>query len=157
MAVELSNSDTIAIAAIIVAFFSTFMTFYFHSKQDQVNRVQKELNEKLLKKELNEEENNKKALISAKIYKQANNNYRVKVWNQGRVSARNIRIEFPQENKIIHPSELSRKLPYEQLEVHGSFDLLAMVYMGIPPKHEITLIWDDDFSDNNCSKCILSI
>jgi len=107
------------------------------------------LNNLLLKKETSEALNNKKADLGASFIKIGSNDRRLKIWNKGKATARNVRIEFPEGNEVFTQGDIDRKFPLESLETFQSVELLAAVHMGTRAKHPIRLIWSDDSSESN--------
>ncbi len=135
--------------ALAVSMYAVWVTSQFNSRQKKLMDTQEELNRLLLEKEHSGNTNEKKADLGASIVKIGSSNRRLRVWNKGKATARNIQIEFPEGNEFVMQSDLESKLPLESLEQHQSFELIAFGHMGMKPKHTIKLAWSDDFSDKN--------
>ena len=91
----------------------------------------------------------KKADLGAAIIKLGSGNYRLKIWNKGKAAARQVRIEVPEENRLIIPGEVAEKFPLESLEPYQAVELIAAVTMGTKRKHSVRLFWSDDFQAKN--------
>ena len=143
-------SDIIASLALLLSAFATWKTLQFNARQKTLIETQAKLNQLSLEKTKSEAIADKKADLGANFVKLgANSNYRLRVFNKGKASARNVRVEIPEENDVISAGDVTRKFPMEVLEQHQSVDLIAAVHMGSNPKQPIKLIWDDDNSANN--------
>ena len=63
--------------------------------------------------------------------------------------AKNVRIEFPDNNSPVSMSDVESKFPFESLVAYQSVDLIASGELGRASKFTVRLIWDDDFQDGN--------
>ncbi|MDI6854330.1 MAG: hypothetical protein QME75_12090 [Deltaproteobacteria bacterium] len=106
------------------------------------------LNNLLLKKEASEALKNKQADLGASFIK-LRSSYRLKIWNKGKATARNVRLEFPEGNDVVLKADIDQKFPLESLGTFQSVELIAAVHMGTKRKHPIRLIWSDNFSEHN--------
>jgi hypothetical protein len=93
--------------------------------------------------------NEKKADLGASFIKLGSSKYRLKIWNKGKASAHNVRIEFIEENSILIQSEIDEKFPLELLDSFQSVDLIAAVAMESKRKHPLRLIWSDQINEHN--------
>ena len=137
-----SGSDVIAVFALLVS-------GYVAWQQRSLNASQKRLNDLLLEQGESQVRDSQKADLGASFIKLGSSKYRLKVWNQGKSKARNVRIEFPDGNDVLIPSDVESKFPLEVLEQHHSVELIAAVHMGTKSKHHIKLIWEDDYGRDN--------
>lgn len=135
-------SDIISLIALLIAGLSLGMNFWFNWRQLPLLRHS-------LEKSDAEALEEKKADIGAKLVNLGNGEYRVKISNRGKAAARNVRIEFPDDNKLIPDRVINDTFPMEVLEQRDSVDLIAAVSNGTPRKHKVLLKWEDDHSDSN--------
>lgn len=149
MFIEFSIGDLIATAAFALSTYATWKTFKFNERQKSLIESQEQLNRLLLEKEEQDSESSKKADLGTTFIKLGSTKYKLKVWNKGKVCARNVRIEFPEGNDVLIQSDIDSKFPLETLDTHQSVELIAAVHMGTKSKHVIKLVWDDDSSNNN--------
>ncbi len=149
MKFSFSASDIIAIFALLISAYAAWKTVQFNNRQKTLIASQEKLNLRLLEREEADLVSEKKADLGATFLKLGSSNYRLKVWNKGKATARNISIEFPDGNDCIVQSEVSEKFPLEALDTHQSVELIAAVHMGTKRKHAIKLIWSDEFSRCN--------
>ncbi|WP_223670543.1 hypothetical protein [Kangiella shandongensis] len=141
--------DLIAGLALLLSAYATWQTVSFNKKQRSLVDSQERLNNLLLEKENDGVLKEKKADLGASFIKLGSSKYRLKVWNKGVSTARNVRIEFPEGNNVIIPSEVSDKFPMESLERHQFVELIAAVHMQTKRKHVVRLIWEDDAKSHN--------
>lgn len=144
MPLTIDISDVIAGLAFLLSSYATWQTVSFNKKQKSLIESQEKLNNLLLEKENQDVLNDKSANLGASFIKLGSSKYRLKIWNKGSSTARNVRIEFPEGNDVINNSEVIEKFPMESLEKHQSVELIASVHMQTKRKHLIKLIWEDD-------------
>ncbi len=149
MAISLTLSDIAAGLAFLLSAYATWKTVQFNNRQKSLIESQEKLNKRLLEKEDAESTAEKKADLGATFVKLGSNNYRLKIWNKGRASARNVLIAFPEGNDCLIESDINSKFPLEALDTYQSVELIAAVHMGTKSKHAIKLCWADDFSPSN--------
>ena len=128
--------------------YATYKTIKFNQRQDEMAKIQAELNKLLLRKETNEAIGSSKAELGVNFFKVASNNWRLKVFNKGKGAARNVRMEFPDGNEMIVQNDIDSKFPLKRMEQHQSVELIASVHMSSPSKMTIELVWDDDTGVN---------
>lgn len=75
--------------------------------------------------------------------------YRVKVFNRGKATARNVRLEYPDDDDLLIPNDVKGKFPLESLEPQSGVELIAAVHMGTQQKHTVRLLWSDDAKPAN--------
>jgi hypothetical protein len=144
-----SVSDVVSIVALALSAYALWTTSKFHRRQLSLIESQEKLNARLLSKDESEALEKRKADVGASLTKLGTSKYRLKVFSEGKASARNVQIEFPEGNDIVPESEISAKFPMQILEQHQSVDLIAAVHMGTPPKQTVVLRWQDDHSNAN--------
>jgi hypothetical protein len=149
MPIQIDIGDIVALLALGVSAYSIKKTSDFNKRQNEFIETNDKLNKLLLEKENAELTHKNKADISVNFIKTGKNNHRLKVFNKGNNTARNVRMEFPQGNSMLHSSDLDSKLPIPILEQHQSVELLAIIDYRDSSRMTIKLIWDDDFSENN--------
>lgn len=149
MPFSISASDIVASLALIISAYAAWKTVQFNEKQKSLIESQEKLNQRLLEKEEAESISDKKADLGASFIKLGSNAHRLKIWNKGKSTARNVSIEFPGGSDCIVESELAEKFPLEALDTHQSVELIAAVHMGTRSKHTIKLIWSDGLSQHN--------
>ena len=92
----------------------------------------------------------KTAELGANFYTLGAYKRRLKIFNRGKATARNVRIAFPEDIDCLQQEDLDSRFPLEVLAVHQSVEL--PVYQTIEmtrTKYKIELTWDDDFKANN--------
>lgn len=141
--------DVIACLALILSGYATWRTGRFNEKQKSLIEGQKELTNLLLEKEKGDVLDDKKADLGATFVKLGSSKHRLKIWNKGNATARNVKLEFPEGNDVLIQSDIDEKFPLESLEKHQSVELIAAVHMGTRRKHVIRLIWEDDAQEYN--------
>ena len=149
MPIALTASDIVAGLALLLSAYATWKTVQFNKRQQSLIESQKMLNQRLLEKEDAESAEEKKADLNAAFIRLGSNRYRFKIWNQGRATARNVSLDFPERNDFLIPDDINSKFPMERLDRYQSVELIASVHLGTKSKHAIKLCWADDFSDKN--------
>ena len=142
-------SDIIALLALILSGFAAWKTFQFNERQKSLIESQEKLNALLLQRSQSEALTEKRADLGANFVKIGSSSYRLRIFNKGRATARQVRIEFPDGNDFAIQSEIDKKFPLEALEQHQAVELIAAIHMGSKPKQTIRLLWNDDTADNN--------
>lgn len=149
MPVSIDAGDVIAGLAFLLSGYATWQTVSFNKKQKSLVESQEKLNNLLLEKENEGSLKDKSADLGASFIKLGSSKYRLKIWNKGSATARNVRIEFPEGNDLVIESEVADKFPMESLERHQSVELIAVVHMQTKRKHGVRLIWEDDAQSHN--------
>ena len=149
MPFSISASDIIAGLALLISAYAAWKTVQFNDKQKSLIESQEKLNQRLLERDEAESISDRKADLGANFLKLGSSKYRLKIWNKGKTTARNVSIEFPEGNDCIVQSDVSEKFPLEALDTHQSVELIAAVHMGTKSKHAIKLIWSDEFNQHN--------
>lgn len=149
MTYSVSISDGIAGAALLLSGFATWKTVRFNERQKSLIESQERLNNLLLEQGANEALDARKADLGANFIKLGSSQHRLKIWNKGKATAHNVRIEFPDGNDIVADDDVARKFPLEALEQFQPVELIAMVTWGSRAKLHIRLIWDDDSGSGN--------
>lgn len=149
MPVTIDAGDVIAGLAFLLSGYATWQTVSFNKRQKSLVESQERLNNLLLEKENEGALNDKRADLGASFIKIGSSKYRLKIWNKGSATARNVRIEFPEGNSVVIESEVADKFPMESLERHQSVELIAAVHMQTKRKHVVRLIWEDDAQSHN--------
>lgn len=149
MPVSIDAGDIIAGLAFLLSGYATWQTVSFNKKQKSLVESQEKLNNLLLEKENEDSLKEKRADLGASFIKLGSSKYRLKIWNKGASTARDVKIEFPEGNDVVIDSEVTDKFPMESLERHQSVELIAAVHMQTKRKHVVRLIWEDDAQSHN--------
>ena len=149
MSTIFSASDVIASLALVVSAYAAWRTIQFNERQKSLIKSQESLNERLLAREEIESINDMQADLRASFLNTGYNNYKLQILNRGKATAHNITIEFPEGNHCVIESEISTKFPLESLGTHETVELIAAINLGSKRKLPLTLIWSDEFSEDN--------
>lgn len=149
MNTSFSVSDVIATLALVVSAYAAWRTIQFNDSQKSLIKIQENLNERLLAREQAECINDQQADLRASFVKTGYNNYKLQILNNGKSTARNITIEFPEGKHCVIEYEISTKFPLESLGTHETVELIAAISSGSKRKLSLTLIWSDEFSEDN--------
>lgn len=141
--------DVVSLLALIVSAYSMKRTFDFNKRQEQFIEVNNRLNKKLLEKEDEEDVQNKQADVSANFYKSGKNDWRLKVFNKGKATARNVRLVVLDGAGLLGDKDIGRKFPHPILEQYQSIEIHAYVHMQSADRTHIKLIWDDPHQNDN--------
>lgn len=151
----MATSDFIAFGALLVSIYTIISSELKSKKNDREQRVIKDEQDRLrkiiLEKETKSAINELKAELGARLMKISNGNYRLKIYNKGKVEARNIEISFPDndENEYLSASDIEQKFPYEILHPQNFIELIAWQSLNSKRKYKIKIKWDDDYQKDN--------
>ena len=96
MPLQIDLSNVIAILALLLSCYATWKTFKFNRRQESLVESQKTLNELLVDKSKGEALSKRQADLGVSFIKLGRFQWRLKIWNKGESSARNVRIEIPE-------------------------------------------------------------
>ena len=137
----------------VLALIASVFTYLRHDKK--LKEQERRINEYQLKQIEKEDLESKKAAIRGNIVKGLKGVRTLKVYNSGRATARNIRVEGLDVNGIfymrrdIFPYELMNPQDYTEVTIH----LVACC----PSTIKLKYIWDDEYGDNNEFEQVLTI
>ncbi len=141
------NIDLSGIVAAIALSFSVY-TYWrqnqSNKKQEALIESQHKLNELLASKETSEMAAAKSADMGAEFQKLGRNQYRLKIFNKGPATARNVRVSFPDGNEFVSEHDLEGKFPMESMDKYQAVELIAAIHMGSPSKLKVQLNWVDE-------------
>jgi hypothetical protein len=141
---SLSASDIAAVLALIAAMWSAVQTGRFNRRQNEFAATAERLNQLFIARETAESQEQGKADVSANFVKVGKHNHRLKVFNRGIGTARNVRLDVLAGEELIDCSALRDKFPVPALDRHQTIELLAAVHFGSPRRCHVRLLWDDD-------------
>lgn len=143
------SSAAVAFLALVVAVISLHKTNKFNARQEELADTTERLNRLLIDREAAESAAAKRADVSANLFQAGKNDYRLKVFNKGKGTARNVRLtDLGGEDSILIASDISHKFPLPILEQHQSVELIAAIHMGSIFRAHIKLQWDDELGVN---------
>ena len=134
---EVTVSDVVAVAAFGLSAFSLW-------RQRKYDEQTRHLNNLLIEKEKSESLSNKRGDLFANFVKTGKSSYQFKIYNRGKGTARNIRMEVLDGEELFRTGDQEQKFPYPSLETHQAITLLTRVHMQSPRRATIKLTWDDD-------------
>lgn len=141
---KFSAGDIVSLAALLIAIVSFIRTDRFNKRQTAFEETAERLNLLLIEKEGAESQAQRRADLSANFYSAGKHDYRLKVFNKGQGTARNVRIRVLDDSEILMDDDIARKFPTPSLEQHQSIELIGAVDMGSPSRVHLQLTWDDD-------------
>lgn len=109
--------------------------------EQKIKEYELALKEHELEKIRQQENQEQKACIEARIINISKNKYKAKIWNSGNATAYNISVSIPQEYQIML---IKDKMPYEYLEPGNSFEEHVIIHMGSSHKFKITSQWENE-------------
>lgn len=159
----MTTSDVIALGALVVSIYTIISSEIRSRRNEREQKIIRDehdrLRKLLLEKETKSAIKDMKAELGARLVKIARNNYRLKVFNRGKVEARNIRIHFPENDgdEYLVMSDVEEKFPYEKLHPQQGIEIIAGLSFGSKTKYRIKLIWDDDYKKRNEEDFFISL
>ena len=137
----------------VLALIASVFTYLRHDKK--LKEQERRINEYQLKQIEKENLENKKAAIRGNIVKGLKSGRTLKVYNSGRATARNIRVEGLDVNGIFY---MRRDIfPYELMNPQDYTELSMHLTCGCPSTIKLKYIWDDEYGNNNEFEQVLTI
>lgn len=131
--------------ALVLAGVSLYRSHRSDKRQNELAATTEKLNRLLIERELQAEQDSKRADLSANLVKVGENRWRLRVCNRGKGTARNVRLVDLQGNhSILVKGDIQAKFPLGLLEQHQSADVVAAILLSSPRRAHIKLLWDDD-------------
>ena len=131
--------------ALLLAAISLYKNHKSDKRQDELAATTEQLNRLLIERETQAGQDSKRADLSANLITVGKNNQRLKVFNRGKGTARNVRlIDLQQDDSILLRSDIQEKFPLPILERHQAVEVLAAITHGSPLRAHIRLLWDDE-------------
>jgi hypothetical protein len=125
------------------------MTVRFNHRQKALIESQEQLNKMLLVQGERDKLQSRRADLGATFVRLGRGNFRLRVFNKGKATAHNVRLDFPDGCDVVIQSEIDEKFPLEALEQHQSVDLIASATLGSKLKYAIRFYWADEESTEN--------
>lgn len=145
----MENSDWIALIALALSAYAMWQSQQVAKSQERLTDREVELVRQQLEKNKIEERNSKTANVSARLYKVAKNDWRLKIFNKGPSIANNVSCSSADiENSMFSASSFSTKLPLAKMEQGDSVEINAFVHLQSPSKETVILTWDDASGSN---------
>lgn len=137
----------------VLALIASVFTYLRHDKK--LKEQERRINEYQLKQIEKEDLESKKAAIRGNIVKGLKGGRTLKVYNSGRATARNIRVEGLDVNGLIHRADVL--FPYELMNPQDYTEVRIHLVVGCPSTIKLKYIWDDEYGDNNEFEQVLTI
>lgn len=135
--------------SIIVAIAALYLTLKNNQSQSRLTDREVELVRIQIDQAKQSSNREKTASVSARLYKVDKSNWKLRVFNQGPSTAKNVRLILDDQNQIIKENIANSKFPMSKMENGQSVDLLAFIHMQSNPKEWIRIQWDDATQVNN--------
>lgn len=87
-------------------------------------------------------------LVASEMWGGGPRRHSIVLRNAGPVEARNVRLEFPNDDSPIPGNEADDKLPVRTLQPGGKLELVAAISMGNAGPFEVVISWDDASGHN---------
>jgi len=145
-----------AVLALVVSLWSAWKTHSFNARQNELFEITEKLSRAQLERETNETTAERKADISANFV-HTGRNYRLKVFNKGKGTARNVRLERLDDTDLLMQGDIDEKFPVPILEQHQWVELIVVVHMQSPSRAHIRLTWDDEHAKDNSKELTPSV
>ena len=140
----MSVSDIISIAGTVIALVALIVSFFAVRKANKFGATTDRLHKMQIEREEAENVASKKADLSANMIKVGKSDYRLKVFNRGKGTARNVRLtDLTGANSIIIPGSIEDKFPIPIFEQHQQVELSTAVTKDSSLGCHIKLQWDD--------------
>jgi hypothetical protein len=138
-------SSYLALCASITAL---VITYRFNARQKRFFENQELLNKTLLRQADAENKEKKQADFGVRIVNKGQSHRRVRIFNQGKAPARNVRTELLAGEEMLMSGELDEKFPAERIDPQQGLELRTFMHLRSPTKLKLRVLWEDDFSMN---------
>ena len=136
--------------ALVLAGISLYKTHRSDKRQDELTATTEQLNRLLIERETRADQEDRRADVSANLISIGKNQYRLKVYNRGKGTARNVHIIDLQEGRsILDRDDIALKFPLPSLEQQQSVEILASIFLNGPRESHIKLLWDDELGSDH--------
>jgi hypothetical protein len=130
--------------------YAVYKSIRYAQVKSELESLQAQMDRLLLRERAAETAQGEKADLYAEFVKvEGDNHPKLRVTNLNKSLAKNVRIEFPEGNKVLLKPDIDAVFPIPVLNMHKAIDLSIAVYNNSPRKLTVDLIWDDGFQDNN--------
>lgn len=136
--------DIISFVLSVLAILGSVFIYFYHDKK--IKQQEKRLNDYQLKKFEKEDIESKKAQIKGSIKKGEKGLRTLIVFNAGKATAHNIRLEILSDQEGIINLEF---IPFEMLNPQENTETIFFLTEGHTPILKIKYIWNDEFQENN--------
>lgn len=144
---NMSLSDLFSLIAVILSAVSLWQARNAHKAQRLFSDTEIELIRRQLERDSQAQRIEKTANVSAKLVKEGNNHWKLRVLNQGPAVAKNVNVEIPTpKNSMLSKEWLTEKLPMTSMEKDDSVEIVALPDSETAPKETIFLTWEDPSS-----------
>lgn len=141
------------IIASISLLFTLFTFFFYEHRLKKLDIILKDYEVKTIAKK---EEDDKKASIKANIINSGKGERIIKIYNDGKSNARNIRIEIMCDYSSTFISG-KEKFPFDLLNPQENTEIRLRLTNASPDTIKIFLFWDDEFGKNRKHEQILTL
>ncbi len=136
--------------ALILAGISLYKNHRSGKRQDELAATTEQLNRLLIERETQAGQDGKRADLSANLVNAGKRNWRLKVFNRGKATARNVRlIDLQKDSSILAQQHIQWKFPVPILEQHQYVEVAAISLLNGPSRAHVKLVWDDDSGENH--------
>ena len=129
----------IAAISLLVAIISLIKSSKAQKLQNKINKLELEIKKNEIEKIKSEKEEASNSCVEARVIKISDGKYKLKVWNSGNVTVRNVNLATDIKGILL----LNDITPYEELEQNKSFEIPLIVYNGTPRKFKVTTSWEN--------------
>lgn len=136
--------ETASLIISIIAIIGSIFTYLYHDRK--IKNQEKRLNDYQLKKFELEDTENKKAQIKGNIIKTGAGNRSLIIFNAGKSTAHNIRLEILSKTDGIIDLEFT---PYEMLNPQERTETRFFLAEGHAPTLKVRFVWNDSYKENN--------
>lgn len=141
---------------LIISCLALGVSVFTYFKHDKKIKAQEQIiNDYQINKIAKENEESKKASIRGNIIKGDRGKRTLKVYNCGKATARDIRVEgLDMGSFVVMRNDL---FPYELMNPQDYTEVIIWVVKGSPSTIKLKYIWNDDFGQNNEFEQVLTL
>lgn len=144
--------ETASLIISILALIASVLTYFLHDRR--IKKQEAKINEYQLTKIQEEKIENKKAQLIGSIIKYNDGKRVLKITNNGKATATNIRMEVLNGVDVVN---VTNPFPYELLNPTESFEMIFYIPMGQNGILKVKYIWNDSLQNDNDYTQILQL
>lgn len=142
--------ECVSLVISIIALLCTIGVYFIHDRK--LKKQEGIIGEFNIKEFEHIETKRKQANVIAEFQKTGVSKRELIINNNGESEARNIRIESEDIERDKHFFQIldSNLFPIKQLHPSSQISLKVILVGDVAPTYDVTVIWDDDFSNDRC-------
>lgn len=147
-------AETVSVLALIVSGVALRHTIVSSKHQTELTLRETELVRIQIDNELSKKKSEANSSISARMYKDTNRSWKVRIYNPGPANVKNVTLKIA-EDSFLSSDEVAEKFPLAKLENGHFVELIAFIHLQSKPKEDLTVYWQDEMGGQHENRVTL--